>query len=209
MLKYRSLDKGYSEMSNMMNKLQAPLCRDAMQKCFSNRQLLSLPVVIVLAVGTAMVSTLFVSGASHAVGVSTAVSNSQRYAREKEKKDRFELAKASPREIIHRNAQAFENKDLGGYMATIDPDAPTWEDTKHLASLIMNSDLELTMEIVSFDVLPAAEPDRVRIRVKQYTKKIAGSDRFVDNEVEAIHILRKTKDGWKIHGSEVIGIDLL
>jgi hypothetical protein len=65
------------------------------------------------------------------------------------------------------------------------------------------------MEIVSFDVLPAAEPDRVRIRVKQYTKKIAGSDRFVDNEVEAIHILRKTKDGWKIHGSEVIGIDII
>ena len=85
---------------------------------------------------------------------------------------------------------------------TSNPEAPGYQDTQSQATLLFR-DLDLSYDIEEWEIL-SITPDSARIRVVQVTRKIAGSQPFLDNRLEAIHRLRKNSAGeWKIYASEI------
>ena len=70
-------------------------------------------------------------------------------------------------------------------------------------------DLDLQVDIVSFEVLPGGTDTKVKIDCIQTTKKVGGKTRFVNNEMHSIHTVVKTEDGWKIQKSKILSINML
>jgi hypothetical protein len=110
--------------------------------------------------------------------------------------------------LIEWNLYYARSEDLNGYMWTLHPDAPGYDDTQSQMDLMFREfDLAYTIEeweIVSID------QNSARVRVIQTTRKVAGDQPFRDNRMEAIHILRKDSEGaWKIYATEFDPDDLM
>ena len=111
-------------------------------------------------------------------------------------------------QIIFRNASCCEAENLDAYMDTLSDDCDGRGMTRELSRNIMAMDLDLKIDITSFEILPGGTDKLVRIRCSQLTKKVGGVARFVDNEVEAIHTVVKNDDGWKIRSTQILHIDM-
>jgi hypothetical protein len=112
-------------------------------------------------------------------------------------------------QLLHRNASTFESKNYDAYMDTISPDCAGRELTKDVIKMLDNLDLDLKVDIVSFEVLPGGTDSMVQIECVQLTAKVGGRSRFVDNEMQSVHTIVKTADGWKIKKSKILSIHML
>ena len=112
-------------------------------------------------------------------------------------------------QLIHRNASTFESKNYDAYMDTLSADCEGRSLTADVVKQMNAMDLDLQIDIVSFDVLPGGTDSKVKIDCVQTTKKVGGKARFVDNEMHSIHTVIKTEDGWKIKKSKIISIQML
>ena len=112
-------------------------------------------------------------------------------------------------QLIHRNASTFESKNYDAYMDTLSADCEGRSLTADVVKQMNTLDLDLQIDIVSFEVLPGGTDSKVKIDCVQTTKKVGGKARFVDNEMHSIHTVVKTEDGWKIQKSKILSINML
>ena len=112
-------------------------------------------------------------------------------------------------QLIHRNASTFESKNYDAYMDTLSADCEGRSLTADVIKQMNAMDLDLQIDIVSFEVLPGGTDSKVKIDCVQTTKKVGGKARFVDNEMHSIHTVVKTEDGWKIGKSKILSIHML
>jgi len=111
-------------------------------------------------------------------------------------------------QLLHRNASTFESKNYDAYMDTLSPDCAGRELTEDVIQMLDNLDLDLNVDIVSFEVLPGGTDTQVDIECVQITEKVGGRSRFVDNEMHSVHTVVKTEDGWKIQKSKILSIHM-
>ena len=112
-------------------------------------------------------------------------------------------------QLIFRNASTFESKNFDAYMDTLSADCEGRELTADIVKTMNGLDLDLKVDIVSFEILPGGTDTMVKIECLQTTRKVGGQQRFVDNEMQSIHTVIKTKDGWKIGKSKILNIQML
>lgn len=112
-------------------------------------------------------------------------------------------------QLIFRNASTFESKNFDAHMDTLSADCEGRELTADVVKTINRLDLDLKIDIVSFEILPGGTDTMVEIECLQTTRKVGGRERFVDNEMQNIHTVIKTKDGWKISKSKILNIHML
>ena len=111
-------------------------------------------------------------------------------------------------QLIHRNASTFESKNYDAYMDTLSADCEGRSLTADVVKQMNTLDLDLQIDIVSFEVLPGGTDSMVKIDCVQTTKKVGGKARFMDNEMHSIHTVVKTADGWKIGKSKILSIHM-
>ena len=111
-------------------------------------------------------------------------------------------------QLIHRNASTFESKNFDAHMDTISADCEARSLTAGVVKQMNAMDLDLQVDIVSFEVLPGGTDTKVRIDCVQTTEKVGGKSRFADNKMHVIHTVVKTEDGWKIGKSKILSIHM-
>ena len=112
-------------------------------------------------------------------------------------------------QLIHRNASTFESKNYDAYMDTLSADCEGRSLTADVIKQMNALDLDLQIDIVSFEVLPGGTDSKVNIDCVQTTEKVGGKSRFADNKMHVIHTVVKTEDGWKIGKSKILSIHML
>ena len=138
--------------------------------------------------------------------VSAIAANAQRVA---EAEDQENAQYQDAVQLIHRNASTFESKNYDAYMDTLSADCEGRSLTADVIKQMNAMDLDLQVDILSFEVLPGGTDTKVKIDCVQTTKKVGGKTRFVDNEMHSIHTVVKTEDGWKIGKSKILSIHML
>jgi hypothetical protein len=119
-----------------------------------------------------------------------------------------EEEKAAALNMIEWNVYYLSIEDMNGVMWTIHEDAPGRADTMSMTQMIFD-EFSLSYDIVESE-LQSIDTNTAKVRVIQVTRKISGEQPFRDNRLEAIHTLRRSKDGnWKIYGSEVKNVEYL
>jgi hypothetical protein len=102
--------------------------------------------------------------------------------------------------LIEWNLYYARVEDLNGYMWTLHPEAPGVNDTKAQMAVIFR-EFDLAYDIEEWEILSINDRS-AQVRVVQVTRKLAGSQPFRDNRMEAVHNLRKDNTGeWKIYTS--------
>ncbi|MEO0281613.1 MAG: hypothetical protein ABIN05_04620 [candidate division WOR-3 bacterium] len=103
------------------------------------------------------------------------------------------------RDVIYKNTDSMNKKDINGYMETIDPeDTFKFNSTKNTVEFIFNS-VNVQSKIDSFSIISlSSETAHVFTRM---VFQIEGKDEIFNNME---HILIKRKDRWYIAGSLVI-----
>ena len=149
--------------------------------------------------------SVFAGGPVSAQISSIAANAQRRVAEENEQNGQYQDAV----QILHRNASTLEAKNLNAHMDTISQTCESRQLTEAITRNLLDMDLDLQVDIVSFDILPGGTDKMVKIDCVHVTAKVGGAARFVDNEMRAIHTLVKTEDGWKIEGSKILKIDML
>ena len=103
-----------------------------------------------------------------------------------------------------KNAQTLEDEDLSGYMSTIHPDSPAYGTTEDVISELFDM-YKLKYDVKSVKVL-SIDGDEARVRVRMITSKISGPE-FADNDLTAVHVLKKDGGKWKIYETKIESID--
>lgn len=100
-------------------------------------------------------------------------------------------------EVIRTNTEYLEAEDVEGYMSTLHPGSPLFEQTRGtLVFMFENFDLDYSIE--DTDVL-SIDDDFATVRVVQTTRKVSGSEPFRNNRIIAVHTFMRDEQGdWKI-----------
>jgi hypothetical protein len=110
---------------------------------------------------------------------------------------------AAAYDLIERNLYYASIEDVNGYLGTLDPESPVYNETQTQMPFLFG-ELDLTYDIEAWEIL-SIDRETARIRVVQVTRKIESSEPFRDNRLEVIHSLRKNGEGeWKIYASDFI-----
>lgn len=105
----------------------------------------------------------------------------------------------SIKDLIYRNTDSMNRRDINGYMETIDPeDTFKFNSTKRTVEFIFNS-VNFTTKIDSFSIISLSD-DTARVFTRMVFKMEGQNETFKNME----HILVKRKDKWYILGSLVI-----
>ncbi len=105
----------------------------------------------------------------------------------------------SIKDVIYKNTDSMNRKDIEGYMKTIDPeDTFKFNSTRRTVEFIFNS-VNVKTEIDSFSIISLSD-DTARVFTRMVFQ-IEGKDEIVNNME---HILVKKKNRWYIAGSLVI-----
>ncbi|MEP6668156.1 MAG: hypothetical protein ABJF10_03335 [Chthoniobacter sp.] len=111
-------------------------------------------------------------------------------------------------QTIEDNVHALEKKDVEAVMATIHPQAPSFDSTREIISEMFKAvDLKYTLSDLK---VVTANPDEARVSFVQKTEKTAGEAGFQNNIVQGIHTLRPDNGKWKIYRTfqtSVTGLD--
>ncbi len=110
------------------------------------------------------------------------------------------------RRTLDKNLKGYQEEDIEAVMSTIHSESPIFTATKASSQKIFKA-YDLNFGILSFSYI-GRDTDYVVIRVKQVTTKIAGPE-FRDNELDAMHILRKKKGEWKLWQTAILEIKYL
>lgn len=101
--------------------------------------------------------------------------------------------------VIKRNIEATEAKDIKGVLATIHEDSPQLESTKNGMNYVFKN-YNLKFELLKTEAISITN-DEVQIYYEQRTE----GHNFKTRESAGIHILRKSKAGkWKIYETEYL-----
>ena len=112
---------------------------------------------------------------------------------------------AGLREVMEGNLAAYNHKDVGASMHTVDSRSPDYASTKR-AIEEQFKDLDVTTQLVAFDYIGHDDEFAVaRTKVKSTGKPGTG---FTDNTVDAIVIFHQENGAWKLWSEEVLGVDL-
>jgi ketosteroid isomerase-like protein len=110
--------------------------------------------------------------------------------------------------MIDWNLYYLSIEDLNGVMWTIHEDSPGRADTMSMTQMMFD-EFSIAYDVIESE-LQSIDANTAKVRVIQVTRKISGEQPFRDNRLEAIHTLRKSKDGnWKIYSSEVMNVEYL
>ena len=112
-------------------------------------------------------------------------------------------------QLLYRNASTLEAKNLDAYMDTISKDCVTHDLTASITKNILEMDLDLKVDIVSFNILPGGTDEMVEIDCVTSSKKVGGEARFANNKLRAIHTLVKTDNKWQILGTKILKVDMI
>jgi len=111
-------------------------------------------------------------------------------------------------QTIQDNVHALEKKDVDAVMATIHPQAPSFDSTREIISEMFKAvDLKYTLSDLK---VVTAGPDEARVSFMQKTEKTGGEAGFQNNVVQGIHTLRPDNGKWKIYRTfqtSVTGLD--
>jgi len=109
-------------------------------------------------------------------------------------------------EVFRKNLEASVKEDLGALMATLHPKSPAYAATRITTGRLFKA-YDLKYELISFKYI-CKDGVYALARVKQKTTKTSGPA-FLDNLVDAIHVLRKDGQDWKIWQSAVLEVTYL
>lgn len=109
-------------------------------------------------------------------------------------------------EVIERNAVMAQREDLDGYMATIHPSAPGYNETRDVVRQTSRT-YDLTYAVSDIRVL-SVDGDRARVAVTLTTRRVAGPE-FRDNRIKAFYSMRQYNGEWRIYSQEIDDIDYL
>ncbi|MDR3403512.1 MAG: hypothetical protein P4L99_13525 [Chthoniobacter sp.] len=111
-------------------------------------------------------------------------------------------------QAVEDNVHALEKKDVDAVMATIHPQAPSFESTREIISEMFKAvDLKYTLSDLK---VVSATPDEARVSFLQKTEKTGGEAGFQNNIVQGVHTLRPDNGKWKIYRTfqtSVTGLD--
>jgi len=111
-------------------------------------------------------------------------------------------------QAVEDNVHALEKKDVDAVMATIHPQAPSFESTRDIISEMFKAvDLKYTLSDLK---VVSATPDEARVSFVQKTEKVGGEAGFQNNIVQGVHTLRPDNGKWKIYRTfqtSVTGLD--
>ena len=168
-----------------------------------NRQIARVSSLIVLSLSLGSLTGDTLTLAAETGGIAAAAQRLMQ--KENEKFGKYQDAV----QLIHRNASTFESKNYDAYMDTLSADCEGRELTEDVIKTVNALDLDLKIEIVSFEVLPGGTDSKVNIDCVQTTEKVGGKSRFADNKMHVIHTVVQTEDGWKIGKSNILSIHML
>ena len=108
--------------------------------------------------------------------------------------------------VIEENLQMNQEENIEGSLLTIHEGAAGYSEMK--AGLKQMFDVyDFTYEIKEMEVLEKSK-EEAKVRFIQITRKSAGPE-FNDNELEGVHTLKRSPEGWKIYNTEVTDIIFL
>jgi len=108
--------------------------------------------------------------------------------------------------LLNDNLYAAQQEDIEQVMSQIHPDSPQFESTR-LTMIVLFDLYDLEYEVNEMDIIEISD-DQAKIRVNQTTKKVTGAE-FRDNQVVAVHTLKKYQDQWKFFFTEIRSLEYL
>ncbi len=108
--------------------------------------------------------------------------------------------------VINTNIESAENENIEEYMETIHPDSPAYEETRQTMEYLFDT-YDLSYDLKDIDVIEITD-QMVKVRIVQITKKVSGPE-FEDNELTAVHTLKKYNDGWRFWSTDIEKIEYL
>jgi hypothetical protein len=110
------------------------------------------------------------------------------------------------RELVNKQFKALNEKDIVGYMDTVDKQSPGYELTKELLMQVYKTyDLKYELNSLEFIRISANE---ARVRMIQTSTKLKGPE-FRNNKLTSINILKKRNGQWKMDSTETEKIEYL
>jgi hypothetical protein len=93
-------------------------------------------------------------------------------------------------------------------MWTLHENAPGLDQNREL-TLDAFEKFDLSYSIVDWEI-EEIDSQTAKIRVVQITRKVSGDEPFRDNQLEAVHTLKKDSEGnWKLYSSEFENVEYL
>lgn len=119
-----------------------------------------------------------------------------------------DVDRAAVYEVVEQNAYYLAVENLDGVMWTIHEDSPGRVENKALTQSMFDL-FDLSYSIVDWEI-NSISSETAKIRIVQVTRKKAGAEPFRDNQIEAVHTLKKNAEGqWKIYSTDVGEIEYL
>ena len=107
-------------------------------------------------------------------------------------------------QAIQDNVHALEKKDIDAVMATIHPQARSFESTRQIVSEMFKAiDLKYTLSDLQ---VVSATADEAQVHFVQQTEKTGGDGQFQPNIVTGVHTLRPDQGKWKIYSTRQISV---
>ncbi|MEI9894039.1 MAG: hypothetical protein WDN28_09160 [Chthoniobacter sp.] len=107
-------------------------------------------------------------------------------------------------QTVEDNVHALEKKDVDAVMATIHPQAPSFESTREIVGEMFKA-VDLKYSLSDLKIVTAS-PDEARVSFVQRTEKTGGTGGFQNNIVQGIHTLRPDNGKWKIYRTIQTGV---
>jgi ketosteroid isomerase-like protein len=110
------------------------------------------------------------------------------------------------RSVLQKQADSLENGDVDGYMETMHPESPVYDNTREIMEqLVEEYDFEVEIDINSVEV----DGDTATAEVTQVTRTEEPDTDFDDNRLEATHELRTYENEWRLYDSTTEDIEYL
>jgi hypothetical protein len=113
---------------------------------------------------------------------------------------------AAIKKMIQRQITAMNKCDVGGYMATVDPSVPQYEQTKQTMTMLFSKyKLKATVESVKVAMVSS---DTAKVTMTVVTSKISGPA-FRNNRMVSINTVVKRNGKWLTSATKVSKLDYL
>lgn len=110
------------------------------------------------------------------------------------------------KDVIYRNMDADNNKDVVAYMSTIDKENRNYDRMEEMKNTIYKT-YDLNYQVNDLKVTELND-NEAKVNFVQIIKKINGP-RFRDNRTNVIYTLHKTNGEWKIFYTQITKMEYL
>ena len=105
-------------------------------------------------------------------------------------------------ECVKENLAALQRGDLNGVLATTHPTNEAYVWTPDVVKAIVEK-YKLAFELEELRIAQVTA-EGIQVHFVQVTKRIEGSDDYLDNRAEGIHVLKRDGKAWKIWFTRVL-----